>query len=149
MARASDEDEIGEKLWQLEHEYWQAMKDRDVATAVRLSDEPCLVAGASGVSALDRATLESMMASASYELESFELKEKPIVRVLGDDVAVLAYKVHEELIVDGKPVKLDASESSTWVRRDGQWLCALHTEALSGDPFGRDRKAKSAKRTPS
>jgi len=47
--------------------------------------------------------------------------------------------VHEELTVEGKPVTLDAADSSTWVRRDGHWLCAAHTETLSGDPYGRDR----------
>jgi hypothetical protein len=36
--------------------------------------------------------------------------------------------------------KLDAADSSTWVRRNGRWLCALHTEAILGDPFGRDRQ---------
>ena len=37
---------------------------------------------------------------------------------------------------------LDAADSSTWVRRDGRWLCAMHTEAIAGDPFGRDRGRK-------
>jgi hypothetical protein len=54
-------------------------------------------------------------------------------------VAVLAYNVHEELTVEGKPVTIDAADASTWVRRDGRWLCALHSESLKGDPFGRDR----------
>jgi hypothetical protein len=27
------------------------------------------------------------------------------------------------------------------VRRNGQWVCALHTESMLGDPFGRDRSA--------
>jgi hypothetical protein len=61
------------------------------------------------------------------------------VRLLRDDVAIVAYQVYEELTVDGKPVTLDAADSSTWVRRNGRWLCALHTEAIAGDPFGRDR----------
>jgi hypothetical protein len=54
-------------------------------------------------------------------------------------VAVLVYNVHEELTVDGKPVTIDAADASTWVRRNGRWVCALHTESLKGDPFGRDR----------
>jgi hypothetical protein len=41
--------------------------------------------------------------------------------------------------VDGKAVTLDAADASTWVRRDGRWRCALHTESIQGDPFGRDR----------
>ena len=53
------------------------------------------------------------------------------VRLLGDDVAIVAYTVREELTVDGKPLTLEAADSSTWVRRDGRWVCALHTEALA------------------
>jgi hypothetical protein len=71
-------------------------------------------------------------------LERFELKS-PTVRFLTPDVAVVAYTVHEELIVEGEPVVIDAADSSTWIRRDGGWLCALHSESILGDPFGRDR----------
>ena len=55
-------------------------------------------------------------------------------------MAVIAYKVIEDLLVDGAPLTLEASDASTWVRQDGRWLCALHTESVAGDPFGRDRK---------
>jgi hypothetical protein len=24
--------------------------------------------------------------------------------------------------------------------RNGRWLCALHTQSIAGDPFGRDRQ---------
>jgi hypothetical protein len=44
-------------------------------------------------------------------------------------------------LVDGKPVTLNASDPSTWVRRDGRWVCAAHTESVAGDTYGRDRKA--------
>ncbi len=44
-----------------------------------------------------------------------------------------------ELKVDGEPVAFDAADTSTWVRRDGRWLCALHMESVAGDPFGRGR----------
>jgi hypothetical protein len=50
--------------------------------------------------------------------------------MLGGDVAALAYTVHEELTVEGKPVTLDAADVSVWVRRNGRWLCALHTESV-------------------
>jgi hypothetical protein len=42
--------------------------------------------------------------------------------------------------VDGKTTSLDAADSSTWMKRDGRWRCALHTEAIAGDAWGRDRK---------
>jgi hypothetical protein len=62
------------------------------------------------------------------------------VRAVTDDVAVVAYKVKEQLTVEGKPLTFEAADASTWVRRDGRWMCALHTEAIIGDPFGRDRQ---------
>jgi hypothetical protein len=127
------------ELLDLERRYWQALKDKDTDTAMRLTDDSCIVAGPQGFARMDKATMEQMMKSADYSLEDFEIDDGAEVRMLSDDVAVLAYKVHETLKVDGQPVALDAAESSAWVRRDGRWVCALHTEALVGDPFGRDK----------
>jgi uncharacterized protein (TIGR02246 family) len=130
---------LGKELLDLEHQYWQAIKEKDVDAAMRLTDEECIVTGAQGVGRINRQGMAEMLKNAPYILHDFELKD-PEVRQLRDDVAVLAYKVHENLTVDGEPVKLEAADASTWVRRDGRWLCALHTEAISGDPFGRDRR---------
>ena len=125
----------------LERQYWQALQDRDAETALRLSDDPCIVSGAQGVASLDRRSMAGMLKQGGWQLRRFEIDPDVKLRMLGDDVAVLAYKVREELTVDGKPVKLEAADASTWVRRDGQWVCALHTESIAGDPFGRDRRA--------
>ncbi len=130
---------LGKELLDLEKQYWQAIKEKDVDTAMSLTDEECIVTGSQGVGRINRQAMAEMMKNAPYILHDFELKDAE-VRQLRDDVAVLAYNVHEELTVDGKPVKLDAADASTWVRRDGRWLCALHTESLTGDPFGRDRR---------
>jgi uncharacterized protein (TIGR02246 family) len=132
---------IEQELIALEKQYWQAIKDKDADTAMRLSDDPCIITGAQGIERLDRSALGGMMKAASYTLNDFTISDDAQVRMLGDDVAVLAYNVHEELTVDGKPVTLDAADASTWVRRNGRWVCALHTESLKGDPFGRDRRA--------
>jgi hypothetical protein len=32
------------------------------------------------------------------------------------------------------------------VKRNGDWVCALHTESLAGDPYGRDRKQSTPSR---
>jgi ketosteroid isomerase-like protein len=133
---------LGRELLDLENQYWQAMKEKDVDAAMRLTDEECIVTGAQGVGRVDRQALGDMLKNAPYTLHSFELKDAE-VRQIRDDVAVVAYKVHEDLTVDGKPVKLEAADASTWVRRGGKWLCALHTEAITGDPFGRDRRVNS------
>jgi hypothetical protein len=129
---------IEKELLELERQYWQALQNGDATTAARLSDETCFVTGAQGVGKLERGALEGMVRASKWKLESFDIKN-PIARALGDDVGVIAYNVHEVLDVEGERVELDAADSSTWVRRGGQWVCALHTESLAGDPFGRDK----------
>jgi uncharacterized protein (TIGR02246 family) len=127
-------------LQALERQYWQALKDGDAETAVRLTDDPCIVTGAQGVARIDRKALAAMFNTANYELKDFTVHDMQ-VRMLSDDVAIVAYKVREDLDVDGQSVTLEAADASTWVRRNGQWVCALHTESIAGDPFGRDRRA--------
>ena len=131
---------VEKELMQLEKKFWQAIKDRDAETAIALTDDECIVSGAQGIARIDQDAMEAMMRDASYSLNRFRIADNPEVRLVNDDVATVAYKVHEELTVDGKPVTLEAADTSVWVRRDGRWLCALHTESLLGDPYGRDRQ---------
>jgi len=133
---------IEQELLALETQYWEAIRDKDAEAAMRLTDDPCIVTGAQGVGRIDRRALAAMMKDVPYTVNEFEIDEDVHVRLLRDDVAILAYRVRERLTVEGKPVTLEAADSSTWVRRDGRWLCALHTEAIAGDPFGRDRQGR-------
>jgi hypothetical protein len=135
MTSKSNESEI----LQLEKQYWQGLMDKDLDTCEGLTDFPCLVAGANGVARIPREKFRGIMESGDYELNDFEFKESE-VRMLTDDIALHVYKVHQDLTVDGKPIKMDSSQSSTWIRRGGRWACALHTESLLGDPYGRDKK---------
>ena len=130
---------IEAKLVDFEKQYWQAIKDRDVPAAMRLTDDPCIITGAQGVARITRTAFAGMLQAGGWTLHEFTLSEMQL-RLLGDDVAVLAYKVKELLTVDGKSLTVEAADSSTWVRREGEWMCALHTEALLGDPFGRDKR---------
>ena len=131
---------VQDELVSLERRYWQALQDQDDDAALQLTDDPCIVAGAQGIASLDRRTMADMLKQGTWKLLSFKIDPDVKLRMIGDDVALLAYTVHEELTIDGNAVKLQASDASTWVRRDGRWLCALHTEAVAGDPFGRDRR---------
>jgi hypothetical protein len=131
---------LQQELVNLEMKYWRAIKDKDMDTARKLTDDPCIVAGAQGVATIDRKNFEQMMKSPSWTVREFEMEGNPEVRLLNDDVAIVAYKIREEMTVDGKPVTLKAADASTWVRRNGQWVCAMHTESILGDSFGRDRK---------
>ena len=124
------------ELLTLERRYWSAIKERDSGVASSLSDDPCLVVGAQGVSEIDRGTMAKMLECATYELKDFSLEDVK-VRKLSDEVVALAYRVSEDLTVEGEDVSLKAYDLSVWAKRDGQWVCVVHTESPAGDPFGR------------
>jgi hypothetical protein len=131
------------ELIELERQFWNTMKTKDGRTAAKMTDDGCIVVGAQGVSAIDGASMEKLMADGKWELQQYEFDEKHVqVKFINDDVAIVGYNVNESLIVDGKPLLLNANDSSVWVRRNGEWLCALHTESVAGDPFGRDKAAQ-------
>jgi hypothetical protein len=122
----------------LEKKFWQSMIDRDAAAGAALAADPCVVTGAQGVGRIDRDTFMMMMDGGTWRLHAFAFRDVKFLAA-ADNVAVIAYTVREELTVDGKPLTMEAADASTWVKRDGGWVCVLHTESLLGDPYGRDR----------
>ena len=121
-------DPIDQELLALEKQYWEAICNRDGATATRLSDARCMVIGPQGIGKLDRQALAGMVENAPYQLKRYRLDDDVHVRTIADGVAVIAYKVSEEIVIDGETQTLEAFDSSTWVRCDGGWVCAAHTE---------------------
>jgi hypothetical protein len=87
--------------------------------------------------------IADMMEESTYTLDDFSLSDVTVEQP-ADGVAIIGYKVHSEMTVDGKALALDAADTSTWVRQNGRWMCASHTESVLGDPFGRDRAAQGA-----
>jgi Domain of unknown function (DUF4440) len=103
---------VEQELLELEKQFWQAIKDKNAEATARLSDDPCLITGAQGVGRIDKQAMMGLTKAQSYTLHDFRISD-PQVRLLGDEVAVLAYNVHEELTVEGKPVTIDAADAST------------------------------------
>jgi hypothetical protein len=137
------DDALKRKLLSLERQFWQALKKHDVEAALELTADPCIVTGAQGIARIDKKTFAGMMKSDSSEIDDFEITDVEFEQ-LSDDVAVIGYKVREELTVEGEQLTLEAADTSTWVRKNGSWVCALHTESITGDPYGRDRMQETA-----
>jgi Domain of unknown function (DUF4440) len=106
---------VEQELLTLENQFWQAIKDKNADAVARLSDDPCLITGAQGVSLVDRQAMMGLTKAAPYTLHDFRISDSQ-VRLLHNEVAVLVYHVHEELTVEGKPVTIDAADadSSRW-----------------------------------
>ena len=130
-----------QKIIDLEQKFWRTMMDKDVEASVAMLPEQSIVAGAQGTAMLTHDDYRGMARQGEglWQLKSFRLDDVKVMFPSGD-VAVIAYTVTEEMEVEGKPVTLKAADATTWIRQDGEWLAALHTESVLGDPFGRDRK---------
>jgi hypothetical protein len=128
-------------LLDVERRFWDAMKTKDGSTAGKMTDDGCIIVGAQGVSVIDGKTMGKLTTEGPWQLKQYSFDEKNTkVRFIGDDLAIVAYKVSERVVIDGETLPIEANDSSVWVRRDGEWRCALHTESLAGDPYGRDKR---------
>lgn len=119
---------IEHELAELERKYWTAIMEKDAVVALHLSHDRCVVTGSQGVCHADAGSFREIMDSLPWILDDFELKGVQ-VSLVKDDVAIVSYEVRESLIVEGKPLTVEAAESSTWIRDDGRWLCARHSMA--------------------
>jgi len=133
-----------QELLEVERRFWNAIQRKDAQGTARMTDDGCIVVGAQGLSAIDQKTMAKLTAEGKWEMQQYSFDEQNAqVRFLSDDVAIVAYKVNERVAIDGQTLPIEANDSSVWVRRDGEWRCALHTESLAGDPYGRDRAPAS------
>jgi len=129
-----------QQIIELERKFWRAMVDKDIEGSIAMLADESIVAGAQGTAMLTHDDYRGMarQGESLWQLKSFQLDD---IKVMfpSKDVAVVAYTVTEDMEVEGKPLTLKAADATTWIRQDGEWLAALHTESVLGDPFGRDR----------
>jgi ketosteroid isomerase-like protein len=114
---------------ELEQRFWRSLVEEDADTAVSLLTEPALMVSPMGVMKFDHDRYRQMATQGSMTVQDYQLRDMEVV-FPSDDVAVLTYKVRQTLATRGKPgvVTQEMADSSTWVRHDGSWLCAVHTE---------------------
>ncbi|MBW1654594.1 DUF4440 domain-containing protein [Flavobacterium quisquiliarum] len=114
------------QIIELEKKYWQGMENHDYETVKNLTYFPCIVAGKNGVHNVDETTFKKM----------FESGDGDKIKVLGfsdfnsqaltETTVVTAYIIELE---DSKQKKImKCACTSTWVKQNNEWVCALHTE---------------------
>jgi len=63
-------------IWlDLERRFWDAMKERDGASAMDLSDDPTVVVGAQGTGVIPCAALRAMLEAPTWQLLSYEVED--------------------------------------------------------------------------
>ncbi len=120
------------EIERLERHFWQSLVDDDPRAATALLTDTALMASGHGAMSFDHAGYMKMATDPKHKLLAFEFKDMHVL-FPRDDVAIATYRVHQRFTLDGKPVEMDAVDSSTWVKIDGAWKCAAHTESEAAE----------------
>ena len=124
-------DTMETQITELEKEYWQAMQNHDFDTIKRLTRFPCLVAGKNGIRQVDEASFKAMFdSSENTQLKVIEISS-PEVQVIHEQIGLIAYPITVEYLVGGEKTIFNCVCTSTWVKEDDHWICAMHTETES------------------
>ncbi len=113
----------------LETAFWQSIVDNDPKTATGMLADRALMVSGHGAMAFDHAGYTKMANDPSHKLLDFKLSDLDVL-FPSDDVAIATYKVDQKVEHDGKPMQMQAVDSSTWVKSGGDWKCVAHTESL-------------------
>jgi Domain of unknown function (DUF4440) len=116
------------EIEQLERAFWQSIVDNDPKIATGLLTEPALMVSGHGAMSFDHAGYTKMAKDGTSRLLAFDFSKMEVLFPT-DDVAIATYHVRQTREVDGKSTAMDVVDSSTWVKVDGAWKCAAHTES--------------------
>lgn len=116
------------QIMELEKKYWQGMEDHDYETVKNLTHFPCIVAGKTGLQSVDEPTFKKMFESADGNKIKVLNISNVETQLLAENTAVTAYEIELEM-PDGKQKgPLKCACTSTWIKENNNWVCALHTE---------------------
>lgn len=126
-----------QQIVELETRFWQSMQDKDPLTAKAMIADECLVTGPMGTMKVDPDKYEQLTREGDWTLQKFDFSDIDVI-FPSENIAVIAYKVHQTGELKGKPMDWNAADSSVWTRESGTWKCALHTETILQDTKARE-----------
>jgi len=125
---AGDDAGTTREIERLERAFWQSMVDRKPAIATGMITEPALMVSGHGPMTFDRDEYTKMANNEQHRLLEYSLSDMDVMCPT-DDVAIATYRAHQKMEMDGQPLEFDSIDSSMWVKVDGAWKCAAHTES--------------------
>lgn len=117
------------EIEKLERTFWKSIVDNEPEVATGMLTEPALMVSGHGAMSFDHAGYARMANDEKYKLLDYDISGMEVLFPT-DEVAIATYHVHQKMEMDGKPMEMDAVDSSTWVSVGGEWKCAAHTESM-------------------
>lgn len=116
------------EIEQLERDFWTSLVERDADVATKLLAPQAVMVSSRGTMQFDPPQYTKMLQDPRHGLLAFKLSDIAVLQPT-DDVAIVTYRAWQKMRMDGKELEQDVVDSSTWVRIDGAWKCAAHTES--------------------
>ncbi len=114
---------------ELEKKYWEGMEEKEYETVRNLTSFPCIVAGKNGVHSIDEATFKKMFESGEGDKIKVLNFSDFHSQQLDDNNAVTAYLIELGIAGEEKQESSKCACTSVWIKKEGKWLCTLHTES--------------------
>lgn len=113
------------QILDLEKKYWHGMESQDFETLKSLTRFPCIVAGKSGIRSVDQASFQKMFEAGKDKQTRVIKVSDAKVQTINEDTAIIAYLIDLEYAGQS----MSCACTSTWVKENDTWRCAMHTEA--------------------
>ncbi|MTH16596.1 DUF4440 domain-containing protein [Flavobacterium sp. LC2016-01] len=116
------------QIIELEKKYWQGMENHDYETVKNLTLFPCMIAGKSGLQSVDESMFKKMFES----VDSGKIKVLNISdvdeKLINENTTIIGYLIALEIADDKQNSPMKCVCTSTWIKQNNNWVCALHTE---------------------
>ena len=123
------------EIERLEKAFWDSMVAGKPEVATEMLTEPAVMVSGHGVTKFDHAAYTKMANDDRYKLVNYTISDMDVIFPT-DGVAVATYHVDQRMEMEGKPVRVNVYDTSTWVRVDGDWRCVIHTESPVAEKQG-------------
>lgn len=115
------------QIIELEKKYWEGMEKHDFDIVKSLTHFTCITAGKNGIRNVDEASFKKMFDSS----EGVKWKVNDLAKIKTqsqENCAIIAYRIDLETTIDGKNTSKKCVCTSTWIKENNHWVCAMHTE---------------------
>lgn len=119
-------------IMKLETEFWQSLVDGAPEKAAALLTDKAANAAMYGIHHFSPAEYLKMAKDGPAKLTSFSFSNEKVF-FPAPDVAVATYEARQSFEMDGKAHEMACFDTTTWVKNNGRWLAAVHTESPRAD----------------
>ncbi|MEZ0129984.1 nuclear transport factor 2 family protein [Flavobacterium sp. LBUM151] len=117
------------QIIELEKKYWQGMENHDYETVKNLTQFPCIIAGKNGVQSVNEANFKKMFESGDgNKIKVLSISDVE-AQLIAENTAIIAYQIELGMTDDQQKNPMKCACTSTWIKQNNNWVCALHTEA--------------------